>query len=83
MEMKKPLREGINEVVMGYLQDKMASGETIDVAEMAHEMAQSLVDIIMEQEKEHQAPLLASAVASLGDEYLQRCGLLELVGQTQ
>ena len=56
---------------MGYLQDKMASGETIDVAEMAHEMAQSLVDIIMEQEKEHQAPLLASAVASLGDEYLE------------
>ncbi len=75
--MKKPLREGINEVVMDYLQDKMASGETIDVAEMAHEMAQSLVDMIVEQEKEHQAPLLASMIVSLGDEYLHRCGLME------
>jgi hypothetical protein len=41
-------------------------------------MVQSLVDMIMEQDKEHQAPLLASTIASLGDEYLQRCGLLEL-----
>ena len=79
--MDKPLRDGINEVVVNYLQGKIASGEPIDVAEMAHEMAQSLVDMIMEQEKEHQAPLLASAMASLGDEYLQRCGLLELVDQ--
>ena len=77
VEMKKPLREGINEVVMDYLQDRMASGETIDVAEMAHEMAQSLVDMIVEQEKEHQAPLLASMIVSLGDEYLHRCGLME------
>ena len=79
--MSKPLREGINEVVIDYLQAKMATGEVIDVVEMAHEMAQSLVDMIMEQDKEHQAPLLASTMASLGDEYLQRCGLLELSRQ--
>ncbi len=81
MTMSKPLREGINEVVIDYLQAKMATGEVIDVVEMAHEMAQSLVDMIMEQDKEHQAPLLASTMASLGDEYLQRCGLLELSRQ--
>ena len=81
MTMSKPLREGINEVVIDYLQAKMATGEVIDVVEMAHEMAQSLVDMIMEQDKEHQAPHLASTMASLGDEYLQRCGLLELSRQ--
>ena len=81
MTTSKPLREGINEVVIDYLQAKMATGEVIDVLEMAHEMAQSLVDMIMEQDTEHQAPLLASTMASLGDEYLQRCGLLELSRQ--
>ena len=64
--MNKPLRDGINAVVMDYMQGTIAGGEPIDVAEMAHEMAQSLVDMIMEQEKEHQAPLLASTIASLG-----------------
>ena len=38
--------------------------------------------MIMEQDTEHQAPLLASTMASLGDEYLQRCGLLELSRQS-
>ena len=78
MTMSKPLRDGINEAVIDYLQAKMTMGEVIDVVEMAHEMVQSLIDMIMEQDKEHQAPLLASTMASLGDEYLQRCGLLEL-----
>jgi hypothetical protein len=70
----KTLREAINEAVVGHLKDKL---EGIDVAEMAHELTQSLVDMIMEQEEEHQAPLLASIVVSLGDEYLQRRGFIE------
>jgi hypothetical protein len=72
----KTLREAINEAVVGHLKDKLETGG-IDVAEMAHELTQSLVDMIMEQEEEHQAPLLASIVVSLGDEYLQRRGFIE------
>ena len=41
MTTSKPLREGINEVVIDYLQAKMATGEVIDVLKMAHEMAQA------------------------------------------
>jgi hypothetical protein len=37
--------------------------------------------MIMEQDEEHQAPLLASIIVSLGDEYLQRRGLLETSDQ--
>jgi DNA-binding protein Fis len=76
--MSEPLREGINKLVLRYLQKKLETGEAIDVVEMTHEMAQSLIDMIMEQERLHQAPLLASVIASLGDEYLQRSNLFEL-----
>jgi DNA-binding protein Fis len=76
--MSEPLREGINKLVLRYLRKKLETGEAIDVVEMTHEMAQSLIDMIMEQEQLHQAPLLASVIASLGDEYLQRSNLFEL-----
>jgi hypothetical protein len=59
--------------VVKYLEQKFETGGTVDVAEMA----QSLIDMIMEQEEEHQAPLLASTIVSLGDEYLQRRGLVQ------
>ena len=52
MAMSKPLREGINEFVIDYMQAKTATGEAIDAAEIAYEMAQSLVDIIMKEEAE-------------------------------
>ena len=42
----------------------METGEAIDVIGMTHEMAQSLIDMIMEQDELHQAPLLASVIAS-------------------
>jgi hypothetical protein len=51
--MKKLFRDQINDTVVGYLQDKLKSGEGIDVAEMAHAMSQSLVDMIMEQDEEY------------------------------
>ena len=50
---------------------------TLDVAVMAHEMTQSLVDMIMDQDEHHHAPLLALMILSLGDEYLQRTGIGE------
>jgi hypothetical protein len=75
--MSKPLRAGIHELVVSHLQTKIATGEQIDVAEMTCEIAQSLVDVIMEQEEEGQGALLAFALTSLGEEYLQRRGALE------
>ena len=47
MAMSKPLREGISEFVIDYVQAKRATGEAIDAAEIAYEIAQSLIDIIM------------------------------------
>src|SRR6476646_4608510 len=67
MAMSKPLREGINEFVIDYMRAKTATGEAIDAAEIAYEMAQSLVDIIMKEEAEGQALLLALVLAGLGE----------------
>jgi hypothetical protein len=50
--MSTPLRNGIHELVVGYLKAKLATGEQIDVAEMTYEIAQSLVDVIMEQDED-------------------------------
>jgi nucleoid-associated protein YejK len=74
--MQNGLRKEINDVVVKYLKGKLRTGEPIDVAEMADEMAQSFVDMITEQDEEQQAPLLAQIMTSLGDEYLQRRGLI-------
>jgi hypothetical protein len=38
-------------------------------------MAQSVIDVVMAQDKENQAPLLACIMTTLGNEYLQRRGL--------
>jgi hypothetical protein len=43
--MPKPLREEINDVVERYLEHKLRTGEPVDVPGMAHEMAQSVVDM--------------------------------------
>jgi hypothetical protein len=43
---------------------------------MAREMAQSFVDMVMEQDEQIQPLLLAQMIAAMGDEYLQRRGFL-------
>ena len=45
------------------MQAKTATGEVIDAAEIAYEMAQSLIDIIMKEEAEGQASLFAPVAA--------------------
>ena len=79
--MSKPLRVGIRELVVSQVQTKRATGEQIDVAEMTYEIALSLVDVIMEQEEEGQSALLAFALTSLGEEYLQRRGVFDTVAK--
>jgi len=75
--MPKPLREEINNVVVKFLEHKLETDEPVDVVAVANEMIQSLVDVIMEQDEDHRAPLLASSIIILGDEYLQRHGLTQ------
>jgi hypothetical protein len=76
--MKNCLREAITELGVEYLEHQRQKDEPVEVPAIAHEMAQSIVDMIMEQEERHQASLLASTIASLGDEYLQRRGLVQM-----
>jgi hypothetical protein len=75
--MAKALRAEINDVVVKYTEHKLRKDGTLDVAVMAHEMTQSLVDMIMDQDEHDHAPLLALMILSLGGEYLQRTGIGE------
>jgi hypothetical protein len=72
--MGKPLRVSINELIVRNLERKLAAGDEIDVAAMTFEMAQCLVDVIMQQEEEGQGSLFAYALTSLCEDYLQRRG---------
>jgi hypothetical protein len=56
--MPEPLREAINEAVEKYPERRLEAGGPIDVAAIAGEMARSIVDMIMEQDDQHQGPLL-------------------------
>jgi DNA-binding protein Fis len=71
-ECDRSLREQVNDTVVRYLEHELQTGEPVNVAAMAQAMAQCIVDMIMEQREENQAPLLATAIVTLGDEYLQR-----------
>jgi hypothetical protein len=44
---------------------------------MAREITHSLNDMVLEQDKKHQGPLLARIMASLADEYLKRRGPIQ------
>jgi hypothetical protein len=75
--MAKPLRDQINDVVVFYLEDKVRTNAPANTAAMAREMAECIVDMIMEQDEQQQASLIAQAITALGDEYLRRCGLIQ------
>jgi DNA-binding protein Fis len=77
--MKTSLREAINDAMVKYLKAVVADdgAEPLNVPDMAHEMAEGIIDIIMEQPESEQAALLAGTMSSLGDLYLQRRGLID------
>lgn len=64
----------INEVVMQFLEEAVKSGGTVDAADVTSMMAESIVDVILQQEGAQQANLLAATVASLGDLFLRKSG---------
>ena len=63
-------------MVVKYLEHKLQTDKPVNVAAMANEMVQSLVDVIMQLDEYHQAPALALLIATLGDEYLRRRGFI-------
>ena len=77
--MPKQLRQAINDVIVQWVTTKLQGGEPVDVAFMAREMSLLLIDMVMEQDEKHQGPLLAQIIGSLGNEYLERRGLLQTV----
>ena len=75
--MPETLREEINDLVTRYLEhNHLQTNAPVDVAAMAREIAQSFVDMVMEQEERQHAPLFAQMIATLGNEYLRRRGLI-------
>jgi hypothetical protein len=72
--MPKLLREEINDAVVRYLERRLKANAAVDVAAMAREMAQSFIDMVMDQDQQIQPLLLAQMIAAMGDEYLERRG---------
>ena len=64
--MAKALRAEINDVVVKYTERKLRKDGTLDVAVMAHEMTQSLVDMIMDQDEHHHDAATRSDDPKLG-----------------
>jgi hypothetical protein len=75
--MQNGLRKEINDVVVKYLKRKLRTGEPIDVAEMADEMAQSFVDMITEQDEEQQVECAPDGGQFAGLELTGAAGLSE------
>jgi hypothetical protein len=72
--MPKSLRHAINEVVLQHITAKLQRCERVDVASLTREIAQSLLDILLDQEEKHQGPLLAQVIGDMMDDYLRRSG---------
>jgi hypothetical protein len=68
---RKSLRKTINEVLAKHLEQHLAVGE-LEVTDMVHQIAHSIVDVITAHPEEEQAALLALLMTFVGKEYLQR-----------
>src|SRR6266545_4684350 len=63
----------INDLVQTYIEQN----QTVDVAEVAAKIAESLADLILSSAESDQPKLLAHAMAALGDMYLQKSGAVD------
>ena len=62
----------INEVV----QEHVEGHETVDIAEVAARMAESLVDLVLRAPEEQQAQLLAATITYVGQAFLEKSGAI-------
>ena len=63
----------INDVVEEHIEGQ----ETVDIAEVAARMAESLVDLILRAPEEQQAQLLAATITYVGQAFLEKSGAIE------
>jgi hypothetical protein len=56
------------------IQDHVDCQETVDMAEVAARMAESLVDFVLRAPEEQQAKLLAATIAYVGQAFLEKTG---------
>ena len=56
--------------------------ETVDMAEVAARMAESLVDFVLRAPEEQQAQLLATTIAYVGQAFLEKTGAIAGDGNT-
>jgi hypothetical protein len=68
----------INDVV----QEHLEGHETVDIAEIAARMAESLVDLVLRAPEEQQAQLLAATIAYVGQAFLEKTGAIAGDGNT-
>jgi hypothetical protein len=53
---------------------KLQGREQVDVALMAREITQSLIDMVLDHDKKDQGPLLAQIIDGMVSDYLERSG---------
>jgi hypothetical protein len=63
----------INDLV----QEHVEGQETVDIAEVAARMAESLVDLVLHAPEEQQAQLLAATITYLGQAFLEKTGAID------
>ena len=62
----------INDLV----EEHMEGQETVDIAEVAARMAESLVDLVLRAPEEQQAQLLAATITYFGQAFLEKTGAI-------
>ena len=71
--LKSCLHCEINHLVQVHVEGQ----ETVDVAQVAARMAESLVDLVLRAPEEQQAQLLAATITYLGQAFLEKSGAIE------
>jgi hypothetical protein len=62
----------INDLVEEHIEGQ----DTVNIAEVAARMAESLVDLVLRAPKEQQAQLLAATIAYVGKAFLEKTGAI-------
>jgi hypothetical protein len=79
---KDALERGLKENQQQGLQEHVDCQETVDMAEVAARMAESLVDFVLRAPEEQQAQLLAATIAYVGQAFLEKTGAIAGEGNT-
>ena len=68
----------INDLVEEHIEGQ----ETVDLAQVAARMAESLVDLVLRAPEEQQAQLLAATISYVGQAFLEKTGAIAGDGNT-